>query len=127
MRSFSITHVADPLKELEVQKEILCDEITNRLLMPHQQQLEAYEADFKQLCKKIKYDKDDDEKERHLEILKRSDEQFRMAYMTEENVIRSLVTQIIHIVATEIINRRPSQVTCEYKNNLFIVPIRYKN
>lgn len=124
MRSFSITHAADPLKELEVQKEIIYDEITNRLLVPHQQQIEAYD---KQMYTKMELDTDDDKKEHRLEILKRSEEQFRIAHTTEENVIRSLVTQIIHIVATEIINRRPSQVTCEYKNNLFIVPIRYKN
>lgn len=120
MKGFRIIDATNPLEELEAQKDIIQYEITNRLLVPHEQQLEAYEADFGQICKKI----DQDRKERHL---KKSDEQFRSAHTTEKNVICSLVTQIMHIVAAEIINRRPSQVVCDYKNNLFIIPIRYKN
>ena len=123
MKGFRIIDATNPLEELEAQKDIIQYEITNRLLVPHEQQLEAYEADFEQMCKKI----DQDRKEQRLEILKKSDEQFRSAHTTEKNVICSLVTQIMHIVAAEIINRRPLQVVCDYKNNLFIIPIRYKN
>jgi hypothetical protein len=130
MKGFRIIDATNPLEELEAQKDIIQYEITNRLLVPHEQQLEAYEADFGQICKKIDHEKtedDQDRKERRLEILKKSDEQFRSAHTTEKNVICSLVKQITHIVAAEIINRRPSQVVCDYKNNLFIIPIRYKN
>lgn len=127
MKGFRIINATDPLEELEAQKDIIQYEITNRLLVPHEQQLEVYEADFGQMCKKIEHEKTEDDQDRKERRLKKSDEQFRSAHTTEKNVICSLVKQITHIVAAEIINRRPSQVVCDYKNNLFIIPIRYKN
>jgi outer membrane lipopolysaccharide assembly protein LptE/RlpB len=112
MKPFIIHGLTSLIEQLESQQQHLLNEIELQVLIPHQQILRVYEEDVSRL-----YKKSDDE---------RADAQFREAHATEERVIRSLLKQMIHIVAAEITTRAPSRVLCEYKNNLFIIPIRYK-
>ena len=108
MKSFIIRVPTDPLKELMLQQEELHTEIHERLMVHHQHTLVDYV--------------DEEKRERRLAVLRDSAKQIHEMHTTE-----SLSTQILHIAAQEIINRKPSQITCEYKGHLFIIPIRYKN
>jgi len=130
MKHFIITHPEDPLQDLETQRQLLTDEVYTRLLLPHQAQLQVYDEEMVRLYKKIETETDPDaidKKEQRYNALKKSEAEYRLAHANEERVIRELVTQIIHIVATEIMQRKPSQVLCDYRNTLFTIPLRYKN
>jgi len=133
MKPFIIRNSTDPLAELEAQQESLVDDILIRLQLPHEKILPVYEADFARQYSKLesklesKLKEDEEEtKEKQLAALQRHEMQFREAYETELRVIQSLCKQMIHITAAEIKTRKPSQVQCEYKGNLFVMQIRYK-
>lgn len=123
MKSFIIRVPTNPLKELMMQQEELQADIHERLMVHHQHTLVDYDTEVERLCQAS----DEEKRERRLAVLRDSAKQFHEMHTTETCIIESLSTQILHIAAQEIINRKPSQITCEYKGHLFIIPIRYKN
>jgi len=125
MKPLIITDVMNPLPEIIQQQDGLLQEIQERLLVPHQHTVAEYNADVAR--HRIKIDQDEEEKrEKRHEQLQKSEEQYRELFAIEERVIRSLVTQINHIIAAEIVNRKASRVLCDYKNIIITIPIRYK-
>jgi hypothetical protein len=115
----------NPLPEIIQQQDGLLLEIHERLLVPHQHTVTEYNAEV--VKHRIKIDQDDEEKrEKRHEQLEKSEKQYRELFAIEERVICSLVTQINHIIAAEIVNRKASRVLCDYKNVIITIPIRYK-
>jgi hypothetical protein len=125
MKTFIITNRLDPLSDMMKQHDILVKEIDEKLLVPHLQHVAEYELELKRQQDKIAQE-EDEKREHRIQLLQEYEAQYRDIFATEERVIRSLGTQIMHIVVTEIINRKPLHVLCEYKTVLFTIPLRYK-
>jgi len=125
MKPLIITDRMNPLPEIIQQQDGLIQEIHERLLVPHQHTVTEYNAEVAR--HRIKIDQDEEEKrEKRHEQLEKSEKQYRELFAIEERMICSLVTQISHIIAAEIINRKASSVLCDYKNVIIMIPIRYK-